>query len=78
MDILYSRTPCQDYVEAAVKQSIQIHLQAGLGDILVFMPGQEDIEVTCEAVAGEWACSVSEWACSVNEWACSVGECVFC
>ena len=60
MDILYSRTPCQDYVEAAVKQAIQIHLQAGLGDILVFMPGQEDIEVTCEAVAGEWACSVSE------------------
>jgi pre-mRNA-splicing factor ATP-dependent RNA helicase DHX38/PRP16 len=51
VDILYSRTPCQDYVEAAVKQAIQIHLQSGVGDILVFMPGQEDIEVTCEAVA---------------------------
>jgi len=23
-----------------------------LGDILIFMPGQEDIEVTCELIAG--------------------------
>jgi len=23
-----------------------------LGDILVFMPGQEDIEVTCEVIKG--------------------------
>lgn len=24
-----------------------------LGDILIFMPGQEDIEVTCELIAGQ-------------------------
>ena len=35
-----------------MKQVIQIHLQATSGDILVFMPGQEDIEVTCGSVAG--------------------------
>lgn len=29
-------------------QALQIHLQPDEGDILIFMPGQEDIEVTCE------------------------------
>lgn len=32
-------------MEAAVKQSLQIHLSGLMGDILIFMPGQEDIEV---------------------------------
>lgn len=41
----------EDYVDAAVKQTIQIHLSMDPGDILVFMPGQEDIEVTCEVIA---------------------------
>ncbi|CAF3506730.1 unnamed protein product [Adineta steineri] len=46
----FSKACVEDYVDAAVKQSIQIHLGAGDGDILVFMPGQEDIEVTCEVI----------------------------
>lgn len=33
-------------MEAAVKQALQIHLSGLLGDILIFMPGQEDIEVS--------------------------------
>lgn len=28
-----------------MKQSLQIHLSGMVGDILIFMPGQEDIEV---------------------------------
>ncbi|KAF2362557.1 DEAD/DEAH box helicase domain, partial [Trinorchestia longiramus] len=48
VDMFFSRNVVEDYVEAAVKQALQIHLQAEEGDILVFMPGQEDIEVTCE------------------------------
>lgn len=40
----------EDYVDAAVKQSVQIHLTADEGDILIFMPGQEDIEVTCATI----------------------------
>ena len=52
VDVLFSRNTCQDYVEAAIKQAIQIHLQANSGDILIFMPGQESIEVTCEAISG--------------------------
>ncbi|XP_029464131.1 pre-mRNA-splicing factor ATP-dependent RNA helicase PRP16 isoform X2 [Rhinatrema bivittatum] len=44
VDILFSKTPQEDYVEAAVKQALQIHLSGAPGDILIFMPGQEDIE----------------------------------
>ncbi|KAK9477152.1 putative pre-mRNA splicing factor ATP-dependent RNA helicase PRP16 [Lipomyces japonicus] len=51
VDVLYSKSPCEDYVEAAVKQILSIHLQQGPGDILVFMTGQEDIETTCEVTA---------------------------
>lgn len=40
------QTPQEDYVEAAVKQALQVHLSGAPGDILVFMPGQEDIEVS--------------------------------
>ena len=40
------QTPQEDYVEAAVKQALQVHLSGMVGDILIFMPGQEDIEVS--------------------------------
>ena len=50
VDIQYSRSPCEDYVDSAVKQALAIHVSQGPGDILVFMTGQEDIEVTCELI----------------------------
>ncbi|XP_058256656.1 pre-mRNA-splicing factor ATP-dependent RNA helicase PRP16 isoform X1 [Hemibagrus wyckioides] len=50
VDILFSKTPQEDYVEAAVKQALQIHLSGMAGDILIFMPGQEDIEVTSDQI----------------------------
>ena len=53
VEVLYSKTSVEDYVDAAVKQCIQLHIGAPAGDILIFMPGQEDIEVTCEVVKGE-------------------------
>ena len=37
----------EDYVEAAVKQAIAVHLGHPAGDILIFMTGQEEIEATC-------------------------------
>lgn len=37
-----------DYVETTVKQILNIHLNQDDGDILVFMTGQEDIDITCE------------------------------
>ncbi|KAK9473278.1 P-loop containing nucleoside triphosphate hydrolase protein [Dipodascopsis tothii] len=55
VDVMFSKSPCEDYVEAAVKQVLSIHLQQGPGDILVFMTGQEDIETTCEVLAQRMA-----------------------
>lgn len=46
------QTPQEDYVEAAVKQSLQVHLSGAPGDILIFMPGQEDIEVRALVTTG--------------------------
>lgn len=52
VDIFFSRNPAEDYVDHAVWQTLEIHVQAPLpGDILIFMTGQEDIEATCEALA---------------------------
>jgi pre-mRNA-splicing factor ATP-dependent RNA helicase DHX38/PRP16 len=51
VDIQFARGPCEDYVDSAVKQVLAIHVSQGQGDILVFMTGQEDIEITCELVA---------------------------
>src|SRR5690606_3761462 len=47
VDVMFGKTACDDYVEAAVKQAITIHLSHPPGDMLIFMTGQEDIEVTC-------------------------------
>jgi len=47
----YSKMPAEDYVDAAVKQALTIHLGFPAGDILIFMTGQEDIEATCEILA---------------------------
>ena len=50
VDIQYSKSPCEDYVDSAVRQVLSIHVSQGAGDILVFMTGQEDIEVTCDLI----------------------------
>ena len=39
VDIFFSKTLFDDYVEAAVKQALTIHLENGPGDILIFMTG---------------------------------------
>ena len=53
VDLFFAKTTVDDYVDAAVKQALQTHLSGVAGDILIFMPGQEDIEVTCDVLAGE-------------------------
>lgn len=52
VDVLFSKTPCEDYVDSAVKQALQIHISHPPGDMLIFMTGQEDIECTCEVISG--------------------------
>jgi pre-mRNA-splicing factor ATP-dependent RNA helicase DHX38/PRP16 len=39
VDIFFSKSLFDDYVEAAVKQALTIHLENGAGDILIFMTG---------------------------------------
>lgn len=52
--LLHTSTAAQlqqeDYVEAAVKQAVAVHLGHPPGDILIFMTGQEEIEATCFAL----------------------------
>jgi pre-mRNA-splicing factor ATP-dependent RNA helicase DHX38/PRP16 len=50
VDVMFHRSPVEDYVDQAVQQVLSIHVSKGPGDILVFMTGQEDIEATCELV----------------------------
>lgn len=48
MERVYAKTSVDDYVDATVKQALAIHLSHPPGDILIFMTGQEDIEIVCE------------------------------
>ncbi|TIA90553.1 hypothetical protein E3P99_01514 [Wallemia hederae] len=50
VEMFFSKTPIEDYVDGAVKQALQIHLTLPPGDILIFMTGQEDIEATCAVI----------------------------
>ncbi|KAJ3470655.1 hypothetical protein MRS44_000754 [Fusarium solani] len=50
VDVMFHRSPVEDYVDQAVHQVLSIHVSMGPGDILVFMTGQEDIEITCELI----------------------------
>lgn len=47
VETLFTKTPVEDYVDGAVQQALQIHVGKGPGDILIFMTGQEDVEMTC-------------------------------
>ena len=40
VDLMFSKNPCEDYVDAAVKQAIQVHLQPtqGKNSVLVNPP----------------------------------------
>ncbi|CAG8770878.1 884_t:CDS:10 [Gigaspora margarita] len=45
VSVNYSFVPQPDYLDAAFTTSTQIHTNQPPGDILVFLPGQEDIEI---------------------------------
>lgn len=48
VEILYSREPESDYLDAALITVMQIHLTEPKGDILLFLTGQEEIDTACE------------------------------
>lgn len=45
--------PERDYLEAAIRTVVQIHICEGPGDILLFLTGEEEIEDACKKVAKE-------------------------
>ncbi|XP_066907511.1 pre-mRNA-splicing factor ATP-dependent RNA helicase DHX16 isoform X1 [Halyomorpha halys] len=49
VDIYYTKAPEADYIDACVVSILQIHATQPLGDILVFLTGQEEIE-TCQEI----------------------------
>ena len=48
VDIYYTKAPEADYIDACVVTVLQIHVTQPLGDILVFLTGQEEIETAQE------------------------------
>jgi pre-mRNA-splicing factor ATP-dependent RNA helicase DHX16 len=49
VSIYYTKAPEADYIDACVVSILQIHATQPLGDILVFLTGQEEIE-TCNEI----------------------------
>jgi hypothetical protein len=48
-----SQEPERDYLEAAIRTVVQIHLCEPPGDILVFLTGEEEIEDACNKIRRE-------------------------
>ena len=50
VEILYTREPETDYLDASMITIMQIHLSEPPGDILLFLTGQEEIDTACEVL----------------------------
>ncbi|KAL6637954.1 hypothetical protein ACP70R_025526 [Stipagrostis hirtigluma subsp. patula] len=48
VEVLHTKQPESDYMDAALITVLQIHLTEPEGDILLFLTGQEEIEHACE------------------------------
>ncbi|KDP42854.1 hypothetical protein JCGZ_23796 [Jatropha curcas] len=50
VETLYTKQPESDYLDAALKTVLQIHLTEPEGDILLFLTGHEEIDFACESL----------------------------
>lgn len=48
VEILYTKEPETDYLDASLITVMQIHLSEPPGDILLFLTGQEECDTSCE------------------------------
>ncbi|XP_019874519.1 ATP-dependent RNA helicase DHX8 [Aethina tumida] len=48
VEVLYTKEPETDYLDASLITVMQIHLREPPGDILLFLTGQEEIDSACE------------------------------
>ncbi|XP_058083127.1 probable pre-mRNA-splicing factor ATP-dependent RNA helicase DEAH2 isoform X4 [Magnolia sinica] len=53
VEIFYTQEPERDYLEAAIRTVVQIHMCEPAGDILVFLTGEEEIEDACRKITKE-------------------------
>ena len=53
VEIFYTPEPEPDYLEAAIRTAVQIHLCEEPGDILLFLTGEEEIEDACFKIEEE-------------------------
>jgi len=44
VQLVYTETSQEDYLDSALKTAMQIHKYADEGDVLIFLPGQDEIE----------------------------------
>lgn len=51
VEVMYSREPESDYLDAALVTVMQIHLTEPPGDILLFLTGKEEIDSSCEIIS---------------------------
>jgi ATP-dependent RNA helicase DDX35 len=51
VDVLYTESPVEDYVERAVQTVFDIHTKEPDGDILVFLTGREEIDTAVQAIS---------------------------
>ncbi|KAH8829933.1 P-loop containing nucleoside triphosphate hydrolase protein [Flagelloscypha sp. PMI_526] len=50
VEVLYTKEPESDYLDASLITVMQIHLSEPAGDILLFLTGQEEIDTACEII----------------------------
>ena len=50
VEITHVKQPVDDYLEAALTAVMQIHLTEGAGDILLFLTGQDEIDMACQVL----------------------------
>lgn len=65
MDVLYAEKPVSNYVRAAVDAALSVHSTEPVGDILIFLPGAEEIDAAVEMLrehAPQQAGSSGRWA----------------
>ena len=53
LDVCMVQEPERDYLEAAIRTVVQIHVCEPPGDILVFLTGEEEIEDACKKIGKE-------------------------
>eukprot|EP01105_Mastigella_eilhardi_P021513 TRINITY_DN5214_c0_g1_i2.p1 TRINITY_DN5214_c0_g1~~TRINITY_DN5214_c0_g1_i2.p1 ORF type:complete len:640 (+),score=177.02 TRINITY_DN5214_c0_g1_i2:435-2354(+) len=53
VEIFYTPEPEADYLEAAIRTALQIHMCEPPGDILLFLTGEDEIEDSCRKLSGE-------------------------